>query len=126
MPVANYRDWTAPVCQLVSSSRSWVPGDAPNTVTSYSITYFVTCNENASLHVVASSPVKDKKDQGTSSTALDITAAATVQTTIGPIDLVALGFPVGASKQWLKITATDAAGNADQFAFFQRLTALSL
>lgn len=110
MPDENFADFSAPECNLHQwSTAYWKAGDQ---LTQYKIYYHVKCNKDAKVNVFASHRIQKRSDiyKGVTGNEETVDAKSNVMAKV-PFDLVHGKFGLEAGDQWIKIRATDDAGN---------------
>jgi hypothetical protein len=118
MPTSNFKDWSAPVCNLRSWSMTyWSRG---NTLTKYPFTFKIRCSKNAKLKVFISNKLAHRDDiyKSVSGNNVHGNGVGGQEVALKPIDMAPKGFGIVTGDSWIKITATDASGNSESTSTF--------
>mmetsp|Transcript_36397 Transcript_36397/g.117679 ORF Transcript_36397/g.117679 Transcript_36397/m.117679 type:complete len:942 (+) Transcript_36397:68-2893(+) len=112
MPVGNYKDWSAPYCDIKSSMRgsSWIGTQ----LVAYTMTLQVACSKPAAMHVFYSTRQENQKASSFSGKNQDGTASSAATPVEVKLDLRCNDFGLKNGEMWVKIKSTDAAGNEAQ------------
>eukprot|EP00746_Dinoflagellata_sp_MGD_P074776 gnl/MRDRNA2_/MRDRNA2_30158_c0_seq1.p1 gnl/MRDRNA2_/MRDRNA2_30158_c0~~gnl/MRDRNA2_/MRDRNA2_30158_c0_seq1.p1 ORF type:complete len:930 (+),score=153.31 gnl/MRDRNA2_/MRDRNA2_30158_c0_seq1:109-2790(+) len=116
MPTASFKDWSPPVCRLVSSSRGWnYYGSKPNAaLNDYTFTVYVSCNKKCSLKAFMSEKLlnRDQIKKGVSGYTKKLEYNTPGKEVALPKqDLPPLGFGLKTGDMWVKVSADDGKGN---------------
>jgi len=116
MPTADFKDWSPPVCRIVSSSRGWnYWGTKPKAeLGEYTITFTVTCNKKCSLKAFFSEKLMNREQVSKGVSGFDKTLDYTEPNTkvdLPKQDLVGCKFGLKTGDMWISLTADDGKGN---------------
>lgn len=123
MPTADFRDWSPPVCRIVSSSRSWnYWGTKPKAdLGEYTITFTISCNKKCSLKAFFSEKLTNREQISKGVSGFDKTLDYTkpnTQVDLPKQDLVGLKFGLNTGDMWISLTADDGKGNVAKSSHF--------
>jgi hypothetical protein len=126
MPTTKFRDWSPPVCSLVSWSRGWsYRGD---TLYKYTLTPRVRCSKKCSLKVFASKRLNNRDDiyKGVNGRNIEVPIVqAQTETALQTISTESLDFGLITGDMWLQITADDGKGNTAKSSHFVEIPAVA-
>mmetsp|Transcript_87057 Transcript_87057/g.137398 ORF Transcript_87057/g.137398 Transcript_87057/m.137398 type:complete len:941 (+) Transcript_87057:70-2892(+) len=126
MPVGNYADWSAPVCEYQgwSMSYSW---RGCCTLTKMPTTIKLSCNKAAKVTVFVSYRITNHAQiqKGVSGNYFHHTAQGAGDFSLPPINMLNYDFGLKNGDSWLQIVAEDASGNKATKSSFITLNAIN-
>jgi len=113
----GYADWSAPVCDITSSLRTW--SYSGSKLLDYTLKLSVACSKDASLEIFFSNRLEERDQiyDGVSGTYKNTNVKGSTEKTV-EVNLICRKFGVADGETWIMITATDASKNKGETSHF--------